>query len=675
MATPDSPEEQQKIERLRQAMYSRTLSEQLKARERRTLDLTHEVVGDDFHHPEETLPTAIIAPRGMSIARTALWWLLGIAIIFFICALGFFAYYFTLGGGALTASPSNIDIAVSGPPQVQGGGVTKLQVVVTNRNSVPLQLADLIVTFPSGTRSAADFSTAEPTLQQSLGTIAPGASVQGEIPAVFAGTAGQEADVKLELEYHLAGSNSIFTASSDYAITFGSSPLSIGVDGNSETVSGQPIEFTVNVASNATAPVTDTLLSVDYPFGFTFTSASPAPASPGLWNLVTLNPGDTRSITLQGVLTGDPGDQRTFNFVAGTRDSTSSSEITTQLANLPYQMSITSSFLGLGISVNGASSSVTVSPSNPVVVSINYENDLPTAIQNAVIVAQLNGVQIDGTTVLSQDGFYNSSNDSMLWDKTTTNGALATIAPGAKGTLKFTFEAPTTAMLTGVTNPKLVISLSAAGQRTDQTGVPQNLQAAISQTIGIASDLEFAAQGLYYSNPFGSTGPIPPQAGTETTYGIIFTITNTTNEITDAKLTALLPPYIRWLERWYPAPATITLNSDNSTMTWDIGDIPPGVGLNGTPPLQAGIAIGFTPSTSQIGSQPTLIQNITLSGIDTAKAATLAAGGNTEATSSATVHLTVPDVTTNLSQVSESSAGIVINPDPGFVPENATVSK
>jgi hypothetical protein len=674
MAIPDSPEERQKIERLREAMYSRTLSDQLKARNRRTLDLTREIVGDDFKHSETSLDSSTVAPRGMSVARTALWWVLIAAVVFFLAAAGFFAYYFTLGGGALTASPSNIDIAVSGPPEVQGGGVTQLQVIVTNRNSVPLELSDLIFTYPSGTRSASDFETPLPTDRISLGTIGPGESRQGEVPAVFAGTAGQESDVKVELEYHLEGSNAIFVASSDYGITFGSSPLSIAVDGNSQTISGQPVQFTVTVTSNATDPVKDALLHIDYPFGFTFTSATPKPASPGLWTLGDLNPGDVRSITLQGILTGDPGDQRTFQFEAGTRDSATSTTISTPLASEPYAMDITQSFLGLGISVNGSSSTVTVSPGDSVAVSINYENNLPDAIQNAVVVANLSGVEVDGSTVRSQDGFFRSSDDSLLWDKTTTNGALATIPAGGKGTLKFTFTAPTSAMLKNAKNPHIVISLSAAGARQSETGVPQNLQAALSQTIGIASDLELAAQGLYYANPFSSTGPLPPKAGTETTYGIVFTITNTTSDIADAKLTAHLPPYVRWLERWYPAPASVTFNQDDGTITWTIGDIPPGTGINGAAPLQAGIAIGFTPSTSQIGEQPALVQNITLTGVDTAKAASLAAT-DPNATTTARVNLTVPDLTTNLEQTSQSSSGAVIVPDPGFTPEKATVSK
>lgn len=658
---PDSPEGGKKIDRLRDAMYSRTLSEQLTARDRRALDPVRPVVGDDFVRPEQALPAAIVAPRGITVARTALRWVLAASVFFFLAALIFFGYYFLFGGGSLGASASNIDITVSGPPQVQGGAITQLQVIVTNRNSVPLQLSDLLVTYPDGTRSASDFQTPLPSTRIDLGTIGPGESRQGEIPAVFAGVAGQRSDVKIELEYRLSGSSAIFVASTDYGITFGSSPLSVGIDGNSQTISGQPTQFTVTVSSNATAPVKDALLSVTYPFGFKFVSASPAPAAPGFWTLGDLNPGDSRTITIQGILSGDPGDSRVFNFVAGTRASSTATTVSTPLASEPYAMNISESFLGLSISVGGASSSITVSPGERVPVSLDYVNNLPSAIQNVVIVANFAGTQIDGSTVRTENGFYRSSDSSMIWNKTTTDGLLGSIPAGGKGTLRFTFLAPSSDQLKSVTNPHIVISVSAAGQRTDQSGVPQSLQSAASQTIGIASDLELAAQGLYRANPFGSTGPLPPKANTETTYAIVFTITNTTDQINGAKLVARLPPYVRWLGSYSPAYEHISFNQDDGTVTWDLGTVASNTGVNGAQPRQAAIAIGFTPSTSQIGEQPALIQNISLTGID--------------ATNSAQISKGVPDVTTNLARISQSSAGVVIGTDPGFQGSSATVVK
>ena len=644
-----SEQDGEKIDRLRRAMYSRTLADKIKDRPRRELGADSAQVGDDFARVDEGVPGQIVAPRTIGLARTALWWILGAAIVFFAAALLFFAYYFFIGNGSGNASSSNIDISISGPPQIEGGVPTELQVSVANRNAVPLELADIIVTYPSGTRSPTDFSTDLPSQRISLGTIEAGGVRQGTVSAVLAGNAGETAAIKVELEYRLSGSSAIYVATSNYNALFSSSPLGIAVDGNEETISGQPVQMTVSVTSNTDAPVRDVLLQAQYPFGFKFSSATPAPSSDGFWQLGDLAPGQKKTVTISGSLSGAQSDSRVFHFNAGTRSNAASSSIDTSLASQAFTMSISQPFLGLAIAVNGASGSqVVVSPGDSVTVSIGWQNNLPTAITNAAIVARLTGLTVDGSTVHSTNGFYRSSDGVVLWDKS-TNDALATVAPNAHGSVVFSFQVPTTDALKGVVNPHLDISVNAAGNRLSETGVPQNLQAAADQKIAVASDLEVVAQGLYYSNPFTSTGPMPPKAGTETTYAIVLSVTNSTNKVSNASITARLPSYVRWVGIYSPNSENVTFSQTESTVTWNLGDIAAGAGLNGTPPRQAAIAIGFTPSTSQIGQQPALLQGITFTGTD------VSTGG--------TIQRSPKDVTTN------------ILGDPGFSSANATVVK
>ncbi len=628
-------------------MYSRSLSDKLKDRPRRALEDIRPLVGEDFVHPEPEIAGIKVAPRALSATRAVLWWLLVGSVIFFIAALAFFTYYFTLGGGRIPASPSNIDIVVTGPPQVSGGEPTKLQIAVTNRNSNALELADLVITYPKGTRSL-DFVSDFPSQRISLGTIEPGGRRQGTVTAVFSGQENEKATVKVELEYRVAGSNSIFTASSDYALAFASSPLSISVEGNRETISGQPVQLVITVASNSSAPIADALMSADFPFGFKVTSATPKEKQAGLWELGDFAPGERKTITILGTLTGEMGDARVFHFAAGSRQTKDSSLIQTKFADSTYQINVSQPFLGLAISVNKESGSgAIVAPGDNVLVNVTYQNNLTTVISDAVIVARLSGITIDGSTVHTTDGFYRSSDDVVLWDKTTTGGQLASIAPGGKGTISFNFQMPSTEAIKGLSNPRLEISVNAAGKRLSETNVPQNLQSTARQTVKLASDLDLKAQGFYYASPFGSTGPIPPKAGTETTYGLVFTITNTTNKIEHAIVTAHLPPYVRWTGSYSPSSAKVKFNQIDGTVTWDIGEIPQRAGLDGVPPVQAAIAIGLTPSTSQLGQVPAMLQDIVLTGTDAATGLKVTRKAN--------------DITTN------------IVGDPGFTAANATV--
>ncbi|QQG37963.1 MAG: hypothetical protein HYS26_00165 [Candidatus Kaiserbacteria bacterium] len=664
MEPPASDHEQEKIERLRRAMYSRQLSEKLKERPRRAMDEIRPIVGEDWREEERGVDQTTVAPRTINLARRALWWVLGGAIVFFLAAAGFFGYYFLVGGGSLPAAPGNIDIIVSGPPQIAGGEPTQLQITVTNRNNTALQLADLVITYPEGTRSvgSGNFTqfncsrpegTKDPTYdfpQQRicLGSIEPGGSRQGTVSAVFSGESGKEVEIKADLEYRIGGSSAIFVSSSQYHTSLSSSPILLTVEGNTETVSGQPVELRITAASNANTIIKDALVSISYPFGFTFTSANPSPKKPGFWELGDFAPGQKKEIVLRGTLTGESGDERVFRVTLGTRKSPSEGEIATALSENAFKLRVSDAFLGLGVAVNKVSGTgAVVAPKENVNVVVSWQNNLGVAVTDAVIVARLTGLTIDGTSVHSIDGFFRSSDNSVIWDKSTTGGVLSSIPAGAKGTVSFTFQMPASEALAEVRNPSLTITVNAAGKRLSESGVPQNLQSTASQRVAVASDLTVSAQGLYYANPFGSSGPMPPKAGSETTYAIVFTLTNTTNKVTGGKLRASLPPYVRWVGIYSPSSENLSFNQTDSTVTWDVGALEPGVGLGGTQPRQAAIAIGFTPSTSQIGQEPILLQDITFTGID-------------DATKKA-VSKDVRDVTTN------------IVGDPGFSASSATV--
>lgn len=661
--------EQEKIERLRRAMYSRALSDKLKERPRRDLSGVQPLVDEEWRGEEEELSGTRVAPRMIGYTRKALWYILGISIAFFVVALGFFIYYFTIGAGSSAAAPGNIDIIVSGPPQIAGGEVTQLQIEVVNRNRVTLELAELIITYPDGTRSPIDYKTALPSQRQPLGNIEPGGRRQGVVRAVFAGESGAHDTVNLELEYRVQGSSAIFVAQESYDLILSNSPLSVSIDGKSETTSGQPVQFTVNVASNASDPLRDVLVQVSYPFGFKFTSSAPAQVADGVWALGDFAPGERKSLAISGVLSGESGDERVFRIQAGTRTSETATTLSNVLANNSYAMQISQSFLGLAVTANKQSgANVVAAPGENVLVTVAYQNNLTTEITDAIIVARLSGLSIDGSSVHSIDGFYRSTDETVLWDRNTTGGQLASLSPGAQGTLSFSFQMPSAEELANISNPRLSISINAAGKRVSESGVPQNLQSAVRQDVKLATDLQLNAQAIYYANPFGSTGPMPPKAGTETTYALVLTITNTTNRLTNAKVTGTLPPYVRYLGMCRPKDdcealeGKLVFNQMDSTFTWNLGTIEESVGVGGNQPRQVAIAIGFTPSTSQIGQQPALVQNIVLTATDAV-------------TGEKVTKRTSPDVSTNLAQVSKTSQESIVGTDPGFSPANATVVK
>ncbi|OGG60732.1 hypothetical protein A3C86_01785 [Candidatus Kaiserbacteria bacterium RIFCSPHIGHO2_02_FULL_49_16] len=641
------PNDEEKMNRLRRAMYSRSLAPKLKEHQRRALEDDRTDVSEDWKRQYQELQGATVAPRIFLRLRSVVRWLVIALVIFLIGVAGFLTYYFTIGGGATTATSGKIGISISGPSRVSGGELTELQITISNRGETGLELADLVVMYPPGTRMSPSIPTDVPGQRIPIGAIKSAGVVNVPIRAVFSGAEGGQAVLKARLEYRVTGSSAVFVSESEnYFIIFSSSPISVSIEGNTETVSGQPIALIVNVTSNATAPIKDVMLSVGYPFGFAFSSASPKQIRPGVWELGDIMPGaSARTITLNGTLSGEPGDERVFRVALGTRKSKDSQGIDTIFSETPFRMAVSKPFLGLSISVNGSNGgSAVVTPGGNVNAVVTWKNNLTTEIRDAVVVARLSGLAIDGSTVRSNDGFYRSSDNSVLWDKTTTSGTFAIVSAGASGSVNFNFQIPPSDILQTIKNPSLNITVHAAGKRLSESGVSESLQSTVSQKIKVASDLGIAAEGYYHDNPFGASGTLPPQSGKETTYALRLVVTNTTNKIKNAKLTAVMPSYVRSLgpSMFAPFSEKISFNIGDGSVTWNIGDIEPGVGVNGTPPRQAAFAIGFTPSTSQIGTQPVLLQDISLTGTDVA--------------TGESVSRSAPDVTTNLVNDSGFSA-------------------
>lgn len=620
---PDRQEvsQSERLQRLRQAMYSRSLSKNIRTKPRRDLEQPDFAVPEDFTLPEELTAQSSVAPRVIGWGRYIAKLLLIFSIVFCVTSVAAFVYFFTAGGGSLAADPGNIDISIRGPLQVAGGERSELQIVVTNKNRAPLELADLIVRFPKGTRSPTDFITELSEQRISLGHIDAGGQQQGTIPAVFVGEQGTTDTVKVELEYRVQESNAIFVAESSYGLTFGSGPLSVAVKGNNEAISGQRVALTVEVRAGSGAPLRDALLEVQYPFGFEEEQSSPAPTrGSNMWELGDMRPGEVREIVVRGTLEGQERDERIFTARTGIRKTTAQGSIDVILSESAHHMTLAQPFVGVAIVVNKESGdeAVTVKAADNVSVTLGYKNNLTVPIENVVLVARLDGVDLPGASFKTSDGYYRSSDRTVFFDKTTTKGLLGKLQPGASGTVSFSFAMPTADALARLREGQLKITVHAAGKRVNERNVPETLQASISRGLKLASDVRIIAQGFYYQNPLGvSSGPLPPKVDEETTYGIVFTAANSSNVIQQGKVTAQLPPYVRWVGVSSPRSEKIYFNSSDGSIMWDLGELKAGVGVGDVPPRQMAFMVGFTPSSSQIGEQPPLVTDIILTGKDT----------------------------------------------------------
>ena len=537
------------------------------------------------------------------------------SVVFFVLALGYASYMFF--GKGNTVSNENIDIAILGNTFTAGGDELSLIVEITNKNNLPLELVDLVVEYPKG--SADNLLQDTERFRESLGAIPAGAVRSENVKLVLFGEQGSVRPIKISIEYRIEGSNAIFVKEKPYEVSINSTPIDISIDGSTSATPSQDIILNVKSTLNATKPVSQVLLKVDYPVGFQFISAKPAPTfGNNVWNLGDLSPGTEQNISITGrMLDVFDGEEKVFHILSGSQSTTDKSTIDVVFNSVVHTVLIKKPLIEATLFINGVHQrEYAVNSKTLITGQIRWTNNLETKINDLSIRAKISGNAVNRKSINEEQGFYNSSEDTIIWDKN-SQSQFREVSPGDSGSVSFSLASlPLFSALNGMlASPSINIEITISGKQSLEAYVLENLTSQESSTIRIISDVGFAAKALYYSGPFVNKGPIPPKVEQETTYTVVWALSNTSNSISKAKVTSTLPPWVEFVNSISPAGENLTYNPSTKEIVWNIGGIPKGAGITGAS-REVAFQIKFLPSLSQVNTSPTIINDSILTGHD-----------------------------------------------------------
>lgn len=526
--------------------------------------------------------------------------------------------------GSNTIRTDDIEINVLGNSFTAGGEELQLQVEVVNKNQGGLELADLFIEYEKG--GDATGGAKRVSDRTSLGTILAGKTANKSFFVTLYGQEGTTRTVDFRLQYRLQGSNAIFTKEISFPVTISSAPVALTIDSPKSVTPNQEITFTVKTTSNTKNTLSGMLLRVDYPNGFSFKKATPAPTSfTNVWNLGDIAPGADREISITGVMYGQDGEDRAFHVYTGAADARDATKIGVTYNSLLETITLVKPFLAANIYINGSDRATSPVLSNSTVnVRINYANNLPTQITDAEVTLALSGNALDVASVVVPKGFYDSARGVITWNAT-TNPDLQIIQPNDRGDLDFTFDVlPLTTPVQTISSPSVKLAVSIKGKQPDQGGSLSEVSNFEQKTAVVSSNLGFSADAFYNSGPFTNTGPIPPKANQPTTYTITWRITNSSNALADAVAVSQLPTYVDWVGVISPASEKIVYDTTTRTIRWTIGQVPANTGLS-TSPRTVSFQVRLNPSITQVGSTPKLVLDSRVTARDTFTGETLTA--------------------------------------------------
>ncbi len=528
-------------------------------------------------------------------------------------ALAVMVAVFICWRGSNIVSGGNIPIDISAPVTASGGEPFETKFTITNSNKVAIEASTLFIEYPVGFYSAPNMVEI-PRISKNLGVITPGQSISETVNTLLYGEENTSKEVRVTLEYRMAGSNATLKKTTTYSVRVSSSPVNIKLSIPKEVSSGQEIELAIEVSSNSKDPIGALLVDATYPTGFVFMSATPAPTyGENVWRIPGLTPQEKRTIKISGVIEGQESEEKVTKISVGTEDK-KDERIVGIIYNAAAESSvITKPFLALDLAVNNNRSQNNVtSLGKGVRVDVFWQSNNPTKVTDAVVEVKLKGAALDKYSLYaSGGGFYRSIDNTIVWDKTGSQ-ELAVIEPNARGTMSFSFSP--IALGVGadriIKNPQIIFEARARAKRVSDVSSSESISTFVSRSVKFETDIRVGAKGLFFSGPFQNIGPIPPQADKETTYTISLTAQNSSNNVSNTIVKTTLPIYVKWMNMVSPEGEDVTLNDNTGEVTWNVGRIPAG-GSRDT-----SFQISFTPSVSHINRAPLLTGDITILATD-----------------------------------------------------------
>jgi hypothetical protein len=597
-----------RLDKLEQKLYS---VDGISSKERPTLHQKNYMVENDWKGSENESESFLPKKRFGFFS-----FVLIIAGVFFLGSILYAGFIFL--NGKQSVSTKDVDIKVVAPVSVGGGEKLSLDVIVSNNNDTEIELVDLFVEYPEGSKNPENISEDLNRDTVDLGTIPAGSVTRESLTVALFGEENSYKKIDFTIQYRIPGSNAIFEKKKEFEIALSNTPIRLSVSGLQEMSAGQPLELTLKFNSNSAQSLKNVMVVAEYPFGFKFEKASINPKyDNNVWVFDEIKPNQEIEIKISGGIEGQNQEDRIFRFNTGLVKENSPEEIGVLFATAMHEVKIAKAFIGLDLKINENTASVVAVKSGEFndgqIYLTNNTND---AIKNVEIKLQFTGSVLDESSIKASGGFYRSIDNTIVWNKE-TDPLFANIAPRTSKQLNFGFKAFNLSDgKISIKNPQIDITAKISGIRISSSDKEESVTSDVFKNIKILSDTPVFAYTNYDNGPFVNKGPIPPKVDTPTTYTIELVASNNSNDLEGAQIVGYLPSFIAWKNVISPTSEKVSFDSESRKFVWDIGNIAAGTGYT-KPQKQLYFQVEFLPSISQVGKKEVLLNDISFGAKDT----------------------------------------------------------
>lgn len=520
-------------------------------------------------------------------------------VVALIVVVGVFWYFLSRKSTNNNPTSTNVVLQIKGPEQLTSGNEAEYRVMYLNGENADLVNISLEMFYPSGFKfkSASPVSTSSSGQNFILPILKQGQNGEVVIRGKLTGATNEDKEIKAKLHYRLSNFNSDFLAEKSLHTSILAPNLTMDINGPVNVVNGQDTTFSITFTNITSQEFDNIAVQLTFPDGFTFTSASPAPAKGNnYWTISKLASSSSTNIDITGSFSGNSSEDKLVRADLG------------QMINNTFatQLSATATFK---IIPSSLSLLVSVKPTNYVALGdtinykLNYLNNGSIGLNNVVITVNLEGPALDYARISAQNAVI--TGHTLTW-KSATLSDLSVFSPNEKGEINFSVPVKSS-LSTNLKNQSIIASATiSANEISKPTRAP-------ALALKLISGIDLSVTGNYVS------GAAPMEVGKPTLFEMTFLLTNLSNDLSDTKVIASLPlPPSAWKNIVIPDSEKnrLTYDSNSGKIIWNIGSLAAFVGKF-SPAATVMFQLEVTPGESDRGKIINLLSNIQATAIDT----------------------------------------------------------
>jgi hypothetical protein len=480
------------------------------------------------------------------------------------------------------AKGAGLQVAVEGPQRVAIGQEVTYFINWFNRSSEPLTSAQVRVAFPDDfavdgiepqpTTHAEDSS---PSFTSDLGSIAANAHGTIKVTGIFTGALGTKSTIQVIGTFHETSANGEEQTLVAQDLEYADSVLNGSLELPVKVLPGDHVAIVYHVINKGDAPMDGLLARLTLPDGFARDVATGTAAQIVNGNVLQLPvgliaPGTSSTIRVTGTFAlgarGDVSVHAEAGRLASDQSFAAAQKTDGTLSVLPGNIS-------LNLSMNGSGQDRSVGLGERQHVALTYTNTSGEELQNVILRFRLDAATPSTTAAALVDwkGLEDSTSGTRSGNVLTYTseqiGQLERLPPDGSGMIEL--SVPLATVATSGQDVPLLASAEAVIGAVGGTVVHRNVS---TQPVGLHLQTDAALTSIArFASEEGAPvghGPLPPVAGTSTTYRIEWTVDKTIHALNRVTVSATLPKAVTFVSTKQVDAGTVAYDPDKRLVTW-----------------------------------------------------------------------------------------------------------